>query len=108
MRNRHAELIHAWAEGAEIERRETYCRYQMNQEPIIVSEEWLPCPNPSWVWNEEYRIKPSPVPDYVSYLCLNYPHKDQWFESTKPYQHDCIKITRNFKTWKITSVEIVG
>lgn len=63
MKHKHAELIKAWADGAEIERRQIYCKYQMNQEPIIVSEEWLPCPNPSWVWNEEYRIKPESKPE---------------------------------------------
>lgn len=47
--HKHAELIKAWADGAEIELR---------------TVKWEPCPYPSWSPNTEYRIKPEPKPDY--------------------------------------------
>jgi hypothetical protein len=56
--HKHAEVIKAWADGAEIE-----YRYEWNQE-------WLSCGgHPDWFDNAEYRIKPEPKPDfYKSYL----------------------------------------
>lgn len=46
MKHKHADLIHAWADGAEI---------QYNQNGI-----WFDCPNPNWdgTGSWEYRIKP--------------------------------------------------
>jgi len=56
MRHKHADLIHAWAEGAEIE-----------YKPVDVSI-WKDCGDlePSW-GNDffEYRIKPEKKPDVV-------------------------------------------
>lgn len=46
MRHKHADLIHAWAEGAEIQ--------------IKCTKEWINA-NPTWHPNEEYRIKPRTV-----------------------------------------------
>jgi len=58
MRHKHADLIHAWAEGAEIE-----------YKPVDVSI-WKDCGDlePSW-GNDffEYRIKPEKKPDIVRY-----------------------------------------
>ena len=59
MRHKHADLIHAWAEGVEIEMRSdaTYPR-------------WLPVtmPCPSWDPEREYRIKPEKKPDVERYV----------------------------------------
>lgn len=52
MRHRHAELIHAWAEGAKIERLMKDCV-------------WVEEKNPCWAVLVEYRIKPK---------------KPQWYE----------------------------
>ena len=50
--HKHAELIKAWADGAEIE-------YEYDGE-------WFICfGNPAWQTNVEYRIKPEPKPDVV-------------------------------------------
>ena len=46
--HKHAELIKAWAEGAEIE---CYCRF---------TSRWFYKPNPNWSDSLEYRIKPKP------------------------------------------------
>ena len=51
--HKHAALIKAWADGAEIERKafKSQCSY-----PV-----WIPCPKPMWedVW--DYRIKPKTI-----------------------------------------------
>lgn len=58
MKHKHAELIKAWADGAEIE-------YEYDGE-------WIIClSNPAWQTNVEYRIKPEPKPDVVRYLMTN-------------------------------------
>ncbi len=49
--HKHAELIHAWADGAEIEFR--------------VCNDWRRITAPSWDQTGDYRIKPEPKPDTV-------------------------------------------
>lgn len=46
MRHKHADLIHAWAEGAEIQ--------------IKCNKEWCDA-CPTWHPNKEYRIKPKTI-----------------------------------------------
>ena len=53
MRHKHADLIHAWAEGAEIEQ-----KYKGT---------WIGSKFPSFFDECEYRIKPTPKPDVVWY-----------------------------------------
>jgi hypothetical protein len=53
MRQKHADLIHAWAEGAEIE----------IYDPCI--DQWNECSYPSFVNKCKYRIKPEKKPDVV-------------------------------------------
>lgn len=52
--HKHAELIKAWADGAEIEVRSKY------------GNGWMKSGNPSWEPDYEYRIKPEPT-DYEKY-----------------------------------------
>ncbi len=51
---KHAAIIKAWADGAEIEYRE-----------YPTSGPWHTRDNPSWLDAVEYRIKPEPKPDVV-------------------------------------------
>jgi len=51
MKHKHADLIHAWADGAQI------------QFFNIVYEEWDDTPYPCWDEKGQYRIKPEPKPD---------------------------------------------
>jgi hypothetical protein len=51
MRHKHADLIHAWAEGAEIE--------------IFNCGQWVVVQHPTFSGSLEYRIKPTPKPDVV-------------------------------------------
>jgi len=53
MRHKHADLIHAWAEGAEIE--------------IFNCGQWVAVQHPTFSGSLEYRIKPTPKPDVVWY-----------------------------------------
>lgn len=54
--HKHAELIKAWADGAEIE----YWNESQNQ--------WKEARTPNWDARMYYRIKPEPKPDVVKYV----------------------------------------
>ena len=57
MKHKHAELIHAWADGAQIQ-----CKQ--------IEGSWLDIALPRWNDNIEYRIKPEPKPDIVQERCI--------------------------------------
>ena len=57
--HKHAELIKAWADGAEI---------QVFDE---IGQSWWDIPNPDWYDNRHYRIKPEPKPDVVRWCWAN-------------------------------------
>ena len=52
-RHKYADLIHAWADGAEIQ--------------VLNNGRWIDIYYLSWSEYAEYRIKPQPKPDYVLY-----------------------------------------
>lgn len=59
----HAELIKAWADGAEIQ-----------YWSVAVTSKWVSIKNPSWAPRFKYRIKPSPKEyKYRLYLWQNNP-----------------------------------
>ena len=58
MKHKHAELIKAWADGAQIE----YLFTDTN--------EWCPALTPRWAKSVQYRIKPEPKPDIVQERCI--------------------------------------
>ena len=55
MKHKHAELIKAWADGAEIE----FWSKSL--------EKWVADLKPDWLTCCEYRVKPKPKPDVVLY-----------------------------------------
>ena len=62
MKHTHAEIIKAWADGAEIQAR-TICRHIGN------SNEWFDTTDPVWSnKNLDFRIKPEPKPDCITFL----------------------------------------
>lgn len=68
--HKHAELIKAWADGAEIQRR--IIRNGENIDEPIISYSWLTENMPMWSIHEEYRIKPAPKPNwYRHYMVMN-------------------------------------
>lgn len=58
MKHKHADLIHAWADGAQIE----------VKNPSNGS--WWDATPPAWDLDYEYRIKPEPKPDVVQERCI--------------------------------------
>ena len=51
-RHQHADVIHAWADRAEIEFRPKPTRSAYGS-----SSDWMPCRDPDWHENFEYRVK---------------------------------------------------
>jgi len=51
-RHQHADVIHAWADGAEIE-----FRPKPTLSAYGSSSDWMPCRYPDWHENFEYRVK---------------------------------------------------
>lgn len=59
----HAEIIKAWADGAEIEAR--YCIISLATNRW---SNWFTVENPEWIPHQEYRVKQQPKPDIVRYI----------------------------------------
>ena len=76
--HKHAELIKAWADGAEIQVYKPHW------------DEWHDCLVPLWDSNE-YRIKPEPKPDFYRYFVYHndrpciYPHSREYPANLKLY-----------------------
>ena len=58
--HKHAEVIKAWADGAEIEVYD------------LIQENWVYSDGPTWREDHEYRIKPEPKPDVIEYAFVKY------------------------------------
>jgi hypothetical protein len=99
--HKHAELIKAWADGAEIE-------YYS-----VADDEWKPTPTttPSWSENSVYRIKPEPTPDVVKYLGVDGWYHSQvsqaWYNTIGNSYQTWIKVTFDGATREPKSVELV-
>lgn len=91
--HKHAEIIKAWADGAEI---------QVRGE--LVGDDWVEIPDP--IWNEccQYRIKPEPKPDEVFYLGREL--SGAWFQTTHPSARSLIKVTFDGETGELKSAEV--
>ncbi len=90
MKHKHAELIKAWADGAQIQGKSEYV-------------EWRDLRHPSWDKSWQYRIKPEPKPDVVKYLICGL---KSWVEVDDQVGHECIKIVIDGKG-KLKSAEVV-
>lgn len=95
--HKHAELIKAWADGAEIE--------------MKVSEwHWVYIHKPHWDDDVEYRIKPEQNVDEVSYLIWGEALLG-WCEFLRgtfvDHAKEKIKVIRDGKTGKIKGVELM-
>ena len=97
---KHAELIHAWADGAEIEIRRS------------ADAPWEKTETPKWYSDFEYRIKPERKPDIVHsfevteggsvwHSLTN--DREGWFNQTKAN----IRLTFDGETGKIKSAEVL-
>lgn len=100
MKHKHCELIKAWADGAEIEE-----RFQ----DVYAGKEWSEWEDFDGEWREsvfyEYRIKPEPKPDVVTYMnpLLN----GDWREYSTPMCSGSIKIIRDGETGELKSAEVL-
>ena len=87
--HKHAELIKAWADGAEIEVRDSLV--------------WQETTTPTWRGYFEYRIKPEPKPDTVRYgISMNL-----WGRSVFAIG-DNIKLTFDGETNQLKSAEVIS
>jgi hypothetical protein len=99
--HKHAELIKAWADGAEID-----CSYDgINWEPILGT--------PSWLESCQYRIKPEPKPDVVEHMSI-YRNLNRRYENERPVGEriDCQYVGNVLLTWdgetrKLKSAEVL-
>lgn len=104
--HKHAALIKAWADGAEIQWRESF----------LDDGEWRATLFPSWEPDLEYRIKPEPKPDIVRYAKASFcrdsvgsytrSNTSTWWSMEKAWD-DNIKATFDGETGKLKKVEIV-
>ncbi len=90
MKHKHAELIKAWADGAEIEYRE-----------YPTSGPWHTRDNPHWIDHVEYRIKPTPKPDKV---ISRWVYADG---STAGCSQSNVRYTFDGETGKLKSAEVI-
>ena len=99
MPHKHAELIKAWADGAEIQ--------------YFDGGEWWDTDGPSWAEEHTYRIKPEPKHDKVYYGAFDIEDVrfgrriiDSCFTSLED-SADHIKITFDGETGKLKSAEVL-
>ena len=88
--HKHAELIKAWADGAEIEK-------QSN------TSEWFLDYEPDWYEYAYYRIKPETKPDVVSYIYARGGH----FCEERYGEHHNLKLTFDGETGKLKAAEVI-
>ena len=86
---KYAELIKAWADGAEIQVRPSS------------SGQWGDCQNPYWAEHYEYRIKPEPKPDVVLFRWV---YSDG---STAHCSQSNVKYTFDGDTGELKSAEVI-
>ena len=94
--HKHAALIKAWADGAEI-----VIRWRED-------EPWQNCTAPRWDQDCEYRIKPEPKPDVVDYVRVGGSHPClvtpiEWAREANAN----LKLTFHGETGKLKSAEVI-
>jgi hypothetical protein len=103
--HKHAELIKAWADGAEIE------ALFFND----ARDNWTIVSNPAWSnVNLRFRIKPEPKPDFYGFMKIDkwkffqVVAYSNWIEITKDQEPEHnLKITFDGETGKPKSVEVL-
>ncbi len=91
----HADLIKAWADGADIE-----SRYGDGR--------WTSCESPMFVAGGEYRIKPEPKPDVVEkYFASGYT-KYGCVRVAEHWERENLKLTFDGETGKLKAAEVIA
>ena len=95
MKHKHAEVIKAWADGAEIE-------YWSNYEGrwILLNME-----SPGWELGFKYRVKPTPKPDVVKNVIC-------WFTNQILFESESecgqnLRLTFDGETGKLKAAEVI-
>jgi hypothetical protein len=94
MKHKHADLIHAWADGAKIQWRDPKD-----------DERWSDIKIPNWLEDCEYRIKPMPKPDFYTYLTIT--HSYTGTQNLCRYGSDNVKFIYDGETRKLKSAEVI-
>lgn len=101
--HKHAELIKAWADGAEIE-------WQTS------NGTWVHSFEPNWNYPEgRYRIKPEPMPDVIALGIIEWngtttrgmAQYNTEFRVSEHYERDNLKLTFDGETGKLKSAEVL-
>ena len=100
--HKHADIIKAWADGAEIEFFASH------------SNEWKPIgANPQWFESLSFRIKPEPKPDVVEHMSI-YRNLNRRYESERPVGERIdigyvgnVQLTWDGETGKLKSAEVL-
>ena len=97
MKHKHADLIHAWADGAEIQYR-----------PVPEYGEWKDAPR-HLIWDNlaEYRIKPEPKPNYVLYINFHFNLGTTQVKES-PFSEANLKLTFDGETLELKSAEVLS
>ena len=92
--HKHAELIKAWADGAEIQE-------------CVGPDQWWDDENPSWHQDVAYRIKPQPKPNDIEYTThIEYDFGWKWVSTTST-KHPNLKLNFDGTTGKLKSAEVL-
>ena len=91
--HKHAALIKAWADGAEIE--------YLPSDSLI----WYTVNVPLWDEDAYYRIKPEPKPDVVRYVCAA--TEGMSLGTEKKWWADNLKLTFDGDTGKLKTAEVL-
>lgn len=101
MKRKHADLIHAWADGAQI------------QLLSVIHARWDDVENPRWRDDYEYRIKPEPKPDIVirfyleSNPLVGHRFSEAYTDHDLLNKHSCIKCTFDGERGNLKSAEVL-
>ena len=89
--HKHAAIIKAWADGAEVE-------YLPSGSSV-----WGQYTSPCWDWDGEYRIKPKPDVVMYGYSCNNGVSRVSLYRR----DGDNLKVTFNGDTGKLKAAEVL-
>lgn len=99
--HKHAKLIKAWADGAEIQLHVTWNDTWMDYKGNEV---------PAWNPEYEYRIKPEPKPDYVYFATFDTVEGQKVLDSnitSWKSAMDSLRLTFDGETGKLKSAEVL-
>jgi hypothetical protein len=88
--HKHAALIHAWADGASIQRHSA-----------LVGR-WMKDDNPGWYEDNDYRVTPEPKPDVVEWRFVG----REYFVPIKESASN-LKLTFDGETGKLKAAEVL-